>query len=232
MSKTSFLIVFFSWLLPVLPSFASELMYVFFPSTTRAKIMQEKITTLCPNISVVVFGRQRDFSKSLISDPPNFILAPALVVDNSAQYQSVLKAFRDDLTDQIYYLVSINASIPINKLSGKRLGAVALLDAKNMSKFLGEKLKSELRIKRVTKIEDLLPLITFNAVDAIFVSESDLDFLRGKTELNLIAQKTTIRLGLATLAENPNAREPKESISCVSRFNSELNSMFGVHKWK
>lgn len=232
MSRASFLIVLASWLFLVTPSLASELMYVFFPSTTRAKVMQEKITALCPEVSVVVFGRQRDFSKSLISDPPNFVLAPGLVTNSITQYQTVLKALRGNFTDQDYFLVSVNAAIPIKTLSGKRVGAVDLLDARRMNKFLNDKLNAKLRVKRVTKVEDLLPLITFNVVDAIFVSETDLEFLRGKTELDLVSQKISIRLGVATLSEKQSSSGSRNSISCVANFDSELNSMFGVQKWK
>jgi len=211
----------------------SESLYVFYPSTARAKLLQEHIASHCKAFDVVVFGRQRDFQKRMLEAPPSFILAPSVVTSYYTKYTNILKARLDDKFDQAYYLVSVNVGTSLDKLSGKKIGVVDLLGAKRMNEYLSSVFSSaDVRVKRVIKIEDLLPLISFNAVDTIFISESDLSFLRGKTELDLVKVETNVRLGIAELSSVVGLENADRAVKCVANFDKDLNRMFGVDGWK
>ena len=209
---------------------AAETLYVFVPTEERANVMQDKIGSFCKSVEVTVFGRAKDFHKKVESDSPNAILSLMPVINHSAGYKPALNGSKNGSETEDYVLVSVDKGIDIAAVAGKKIGVVDLLGRKPMSTFITELFKAKVKLKRVTKVEDLLPLITFGSVEGIFIAESLYTQLKSKSNLNLVATKLNMKIGLVSAAINSST--DKKVTECIAAFDSELNTTLGVDKWR
>ena len=207
----------------------AESLYVFVPTEVRANVMQDKIGSFCSGVDVTVFGRAKDFHKQVKANPPNAILSLMPVIKHSKEYNAALHGTKNGATTEEYVLVSVDKGLDLAAIAGKKIGVVDLLGRKPMSAFITELFKSKVKLKRVTKVEDLLPLITFGSVEGIFIAESLYAQLKSKSNLNLISTKLNIKIGLASAAIS-GATDIKMT-NCITAFDNELNTTLGVDKW-
>lgn len=205
-------------------------MHVFVPTDMRTKILQEKLEAACPQITITVFGRGQDFLKQVQISSPDAILTLIPVIENSSGYQSIFLGLKNGASTEPYILVSKDKNMEIKNLSDKSIGVVDLLGRKPMTDFVHQLLQQKVKVKRVTKREDLLPLLTFNAVDAIFVSKSIYASLTEKSQLNLVPTEVNVKVGLTAAATNNNADKDKLG-ECIKNFDAQLNATLGVEKW-
>jgi len=209
---------------------AAESLYVFVPTEVRANVMQDKISSFCSGVDVTVFGRAKDFHKQVKASPPNAILSLMPVVNHSVAYKPALNGSKNGAEAEEYVLVSVDKGLDISAIAGKKIGVVDLLGRKPMSAFITELFKAKVKLKRVTKVEDLLPLITFGSVEGVFIAESLYTQLKSKSNLNLVATKLNIKIGLVSAAINGST--DKKVTECIAAFDSELNTTLGVDKWR
>lgn len=209
---------------------AAESLYVFVPTEVRANVMQDKIGSFCSGVEVTVFGRAKDFHKKVKADSPNAILSLMPVIKYSEAYKPALNGSKNGSETEDYVLVSVDKGLDIAAIAGKKIGVVDLLGRKPMSAFITELFKAKVKLKRVTKVEDLLPLITFGSVEGVFIAESLYNQLKTKSNLNLVATKLNMKIGLVSAAINGSA--DKKVTECIAAFDSELNTTLGVDKWR
>ena len=209
----------------------AETLYVFVPTEVRAKAMQEQISQVCPDINVTVFGKSKDFRKMVKKSPPEGILTLLPVIERMGPYSPVMKGERGGLTEEEYLLVSVDEPLNSADLSGKKLGVLDLLGRKPMGEFINQLVQADVKTKRVTKSEDLLPLLTFQAVDGLFIADSLFRKIKQKTNLNLVATSLNIKVGLVSAASNDDKSTSKMSV-CIAGFGSSLNTLLGVEKWR
>jgi len=205
-------------------------MYVFVPTDVRTNILKEKIQSACPDLSITVFGRGQDFLKQVKKSTPDAILTLMPVIENSNGYESSFQGIKNGQPEEPYVLVSKDKAIDIKNLKGKSIGVVDLLGRRPMTEFVRQLLQQKVKVKRVTKLEDLLPLLTFNAVDAIFVSQDVYKSLTNKSQLNLVPTEVNVRIGLTAAATTSQAAKDKFG-ACIKNFDDELNKTLGVEKW-
>ncbi len=209
----------------------AESLYVFVPTEVRANIMQQKISDICKDVDVTVFGRAKDFHKEVQSAPPHAILSLLPVIERSGSFSTALKGVRDGTSEEDYVLVSVDKPIDITSIGDKKIGVVDLLGRKPMGQFISQLFQTDVKLKRVTKVEDLLPLLTFGAVDGIFISEALYNQLKSKSNLNLVSTRLNIKVGLVSAALLD--AKAKDKISkCIQGFDGELNETLGVEQWR
>jgi len=209
----------------------AESLYVFVPTEMRANKLEQKIGAYCDDIDVTVFGRAKDFHKKLKSEPPNAILSLQPVIEQNSLFNKALMGIKNGVSNERYVLVSIKTPINYSDLPNTKLGAVDLLGRKPMLEFVKDALNSPVKLKRVTKVEDLLPLITFGAVDAILLSESQFNDLKERSNLDLVASDIQLKIGLASAARTQDFNK-KRLNDCLLAFDKNLNLTLGVDKWR
>lgn len=207
-----------------------ESLYVFVPSQVRAKVMQQQMSQVCPYIDVTVFAFAKEFRQQLKSTPPNAILSHALVVDRNDYSNTVLQGVKNSQTAENYMVVSIGAPLDLNQLEQKKIGVVDLLGRKPMSDFVSGLLDAVVKLKRVTKIEDLLPMLTFGAAEGILVPESLYYQLKSKSKLNLVATSLNKKMDLASVVLNDESAKEKV-VQCITQLGNEVNITLGVDRW-
>lgn len=192
---------------PALPAIPAALaappakVYVFYPTLIRPLALQEALAEKCPGLSITVFGRLTDFQAKVAADPPDALLAQAAVLAQFASYRPRLQGLRKGSPTESYVLLSIDKPADPAKMEGATLGVVGLLERKPMADFVGSLVAGSPRLDRVTKVEDLLPLLTFRAVSAVLVSEPIAREFRRKSQANLVSARLEgAKVGLVSLA--------------------------------
>lgn len=214
-------------------------LYIFKPSYIKAHIMQKRISRACPELQVIVFAKAKDFRKQMQIQEAGAVISVPPVLSSLKGYKTRLEGKRSGLNKEPYFLVSVDETINPSVLSGKKIGVVDLLGRNPMASFV-QKLLGDVSIKRVSKAEDLLPLLSFNAVDALFISESDLADLKQKTQLQLKTSAPSISVGLSSLFIKtssssgviaPSKRSVSKVTQCVMSFDPSINKYFAVNQW-
>ncbi|WDE12455.1 hypothetical protein [Thalassomonas haliotis] len=211
-------------------SVQAESLFVFLPTQVRAKVMQQQISQICPELEVTVFGRGKDFRRQIKSTPPNAVLSLMPIIEQLGSFAPVLRGSKNGQTRENYVLVSVGRPLNMQDIAQKKIGVVDLLGRKPMGAFIADAFPVAVKLKRVTKTEDLLPLLTFGSVEAVLVSESHFLQLKAKSNLKLVASPANLTMSLVNLALNgANAKE--KLVRCISRFDDKINSTLGVDKW-
>ena len=155
-----------------------------------------------------MFGRFRDFEEGLSNGHPDAVLSITPVLEQRGK-TALLQGQRGGRSAEPYVLASVNQ--PLNgSLAGKTIGVVDLLGRDGTQTFLNGLLKTtDIKIKRVAKIEDLLPLLEFSAADGIVLPSSMLGRLLERTRLVIkTKQLPGGPVGLPAVAVlNPSVRE-------------------------
>jgi hypothetical protein len=206
-------------------------LFVFVPTDVRAKVMQQDINTICPGVAVTVFGRGKDFRKQVKKSPPDAILSLLPVIDRSSPFETVMRGVQNGLTEEEYVLVSVDQALDLGQIQTKKIGVVDLLGRKPMGEFVSQLFQADIKLKRVTKQEDLLPLLTFGSVDGIFVSERLYLQIKDRSNLNLVATSLNIKVGLVSAALAGKGAKAK-IVNCLKKFNTKLNGTLGVDQWR
>lgn len=209
---------------------AAFTLYVFYPSEVRPKSLEGHLARHCEGIQVTAFAQVEEFNRSLERSPPDAILSLPPVIEQSPGYSSVVQGSRRGSTVEEYYLVSRPPPLEKAALASVDVGVVDLLGRRAMQSFINEKLATEVRIKRVTKLEDILPLLTFRHVEAVFVSSKDYDILKQRTTQPLVATPADIRLGLIGVAVK-DTRNSSVLAECFERLDPATNALLGVDRW-
>lgn len=208
-----------------------ETLYVFLPSTSRPKVIQERLSKACKNIEIISFGKIEDLKARIVSAPPTAVLSLPKVLALFDEYSVVFSGTINGSREQKYVLLSVDKKAKLDGLATARVGVVDFLGRREMEKFLGLQLPALPKFKRVTKVEDLLPLLNFKMVDAILLPDSHVSFLQGKSKLNLVAtQIKDSKLAVTALA----VRTPQKSnnlIQTIRSLNDEIKRLLEVEGW-
>ncbi|GLS27295.1 hypothetical protein GCM10007877_30140 [Marinibactrum halimedae] len=209
----------------------ADSLYVFVPSEVRANVIEDTIKSKCSGIDVTAFGRAKDFATIMKTEPPSAILTLLPIIDYNGVFKTVMKGAKDGVTDESYVFVTIDKPIDLTQVAGKKIGVVDLLGRKPMSEFVTQLLQTDIKLKRVSKVEDLLPLLSFGSADILFVSESVYEGMKQKSQLNLVATRLDVRVGLVSAALKEDAKSGSVS-QCIQKFDQDINKMLGVDAWQ
>ena len=117
-------------------------------------------------------------------------------------------------------------------MAGKTIGVVDLLGRDGTQSFLNGLLKAtDVKIKRVAKIEDLLPLLEFSAADGIVLPSSMLGRLMERTRLVIKTRELPgDPVGLPGVAVlNPVVRDVV--IRSFQQLDAPTKRLLGIDAW-
>jgi hypothetical protein len=212
---------------------ADEKMYVFYPTKARPQVVQDKLQKTYKNVMVTVFGRYIDFIKKIEIDPPTTILTKPKIIDQIGNYGISLNGYRDGTRYESYMFVTLNKEINTATVTSEMtIGVIDILGRKGMKEFVGQFFQVQPKIKRVTKLEDLLPLLSFNMVEGILVEKIFIEYFKSTSKLNFnvtaLPKKENGIISLGT-------KQLKNEITITKILkdgNKEINELFNVDQWK
>jgi len=156
--------------------------HVFLQIDAKSSVIEKALQEHLPSLSITVFGRFRDFEEVLASAHPDAILCIAPVLDFRG-VRVTLQGMRAGQKVEPYVLASAGQPLE-GPLSGRTIGIVDMMGREGTESFLNRILGAhDVKVKRVSKIEDLLPLLEFSAADGVVSSAATLSRLAERTRI-------------------------------------------------
>jgi hypothetical protein len=156
----------------------AEKLYVFYPNPLPSYITQQKLKDILPGADVMVFGRYGDFARRVATDGPNVLLTKAPVIRQLENYKIRYQGIRKGDTAEPYVFLSVGKTPDPADAAGVSVGIYDILGRKGMAEFLGNYFKPPPQAERVSQMEDLLQLLTFNMAEAILIPEFYVNYFK------------------------------------------------------
>lgn len=207
------------------------------PSNVRPNSMERFISNNCDKLQISVFGRHRDLRKNVEAAPPDAILTPDPVATSGPYdaYKSALRGLRDNETQESYVLVSVDQPIDLNAIDQLAVGAVDLLGRRAMQEFITTSLggKKPKKIEPVTKQEELLTILQFQDVDAIFVQKHLVEsYFKKRSKMTLVATDLPVRIKLPVLSVKATDQSKVDLLlECLRNLPPNIKNRLGVENW-
>lgn len=198
---------------------------VFVPTDSKVRSFEKQLTASLPGVNVRAVSRFRDFESSL-RNGTDAVLTLQPVLEQLKLAISAQGRRQGGDSKEPYLLVSAGAPV-VPRAVGK-LGAVDILGYSGMKTFVAQVSGASPKIKSVTKIEDLVPLLQLQAVDAVLMPERYLPSLQTNTQLDL-RQVRVGNAGLPALATL--TAEGRSIVPLVRRLTASINAQMGVSEW-
>lgn len=209
---------------------AGPKVFVFYPSLARPLAIQDALSKRCPSLKITVFGRLTDLQALVEREHPEAILAQTVVLKQFPEYRPRLTGSRNGSTTEDYVLLSIGKPIEVAKVSAASIGVVGLLDREQMDGFVAGLVSGTPRLNRVTKVEDLLPLLIFRSVEAVFVSEANVREFQKKSQAHLVEAK--LDKGKVGLVAAGILGGEGEILPALKALDAGTLSLLGVDAWQ
>jgi hypothetical protein len=199
----------------------------------RPQAVQDKIQKCVQGVDVIVFGRYNDFKAKMEIEPAQIIITKPALIEQFSGYDLKVRGMRAGKTDEIYVLLSINNRMDLAGVSTETvIGVIDILGRNGMSTFVQQFFPVIPKLKRVTKVEDLLPLLTFNMAAAILIQEPAIQYFKTTSNLNFaITKLPESKDGIVALAVK-NGKNADKVAAALKSADKELCSYFEVDLWK
>jgi len=175
-------------LLDILSLAAGDL-YVFAPTFSKTNTVEKELISHSTSGTVKVFGRFSDFKAMIEATPPDVLVAPAetirfLGLSDKIRLRGIVKG---QLFEPMV-LVSMDHGLDKAKWPESSIGYVATADRAEGKRLLESRLGIKTGANPTTKLEDLLPLLTFQSAQAVLVSASQAAQFKQRSQANLVLQ--------------------------------------------
>jgi hypothetical protein len=198
---------------------------VFLHVAFKQHAFEATLQAALPGITVTAVGRIADFERSL-NDTPVAVLTLPVVLE--AQMLSIqLQGFRNGSREEKYALVAADNAPDPAAISS--VGALDILGREGTTAFVHRMLQSRPKVERVTKVEDLLPLLQMQRVEAIFLPLRLIPDVQASSRLRL-APRELGTVGLPALALRGGGGT--QIVSAVARLPGEIMRVIGVEEWR
>jgi hypothetical protein len=208
-------------------------LYVYLHTATKAAVFDKLVQDRLPKLEVTVFKRFGDFEQAMTESPPDAVLALRPLLD-AQKLAPAVQAERAGKQTEPYVLLYVQPEMKTADLKGKTVAVLDLLGRDGTERLAGKVLggAAGAKIKRVTKMEDLLSNLQLAAAHAVLVPARMLDIFQKRTELELHARELPgAELGLPAVAVL-NAGAKAKIIEQVQQLAADINGVLGVDRWR
>jgi hypothetical protein len=199
---------------------------VFLHVSLKQRAFQGLLQNALPGVDVTAVGRISDFERAL-SDTPDAVLTLPMVL-SAKTMQVQLQGQRGGIGEEKYALVAADSAPDPARV--KAVGALDVLGRDGTNLFVTRMLGVQAKVERVTKVEDLLPLLQMQRVDAILIPQRLLVDVKSASRLNLVPRELPKQVGLPAVASLGSAGP---SITAgIARLPLSLSQTMGVDAWR
>ncbi len=199
---------------------------VFLHLALKQRALQGELQAALQGMSVTTVGRIGDVDRALQEGQDAILTLPPVL--RARSLTGSLQGLSGGAEDEPYALVGVNTVPSVATLAS--VGALDLLGREGTVSFVGELLGREAKVERVSKVEDLLPLLQMQRVEAIVVAARLVEDLREMSRMNLTLLPLEKRVGLPAVATlGPLG---KEAVSAIARLPPGASKLLGVDAWR
>jgi hypothetical protein len=214
------------WLGTRIARAAGPKLLVFAHVAIKQRAFQTLLQEALPGLSVTTVGRVADFDRAL-ADGPDAVLAMPIVLQAHG-LSPKLHGQRGGSPDEKYCLVG--ADVPPSPGSVRTVGALDLVGREGTNAFVHGLLGSEPKVERVTKVEDLLPLLQMQRADAVLLPARLLAELRSTSSLSLASRELATKVGIVAVASVGDGGA--QAVADVGKLSGDAAKALGVESWK
>ncbi|HEY5959973.1 MAG TPA: hypothetical protein VIV60_25645, partial [Polyangiaceae bacterium] len=169
---------------------------VFLHVAVKQRALQGALQSALSGIEVTAVGRVGDFERGL-KDGADAVLAIPPVL-SAFKLNAKLRGTHAGSPDEKYSLVGVGAEPDASKIAS--VGALDLLGRDGTNGFVKGLLGASPRVERVSKVEDLLPLLQMQRVDAILLPTRLFAEVKTASKLVLVNKELSKTIGLPAVA--------------------------------
>jgi len=147
-------------------------------------------------ISVTVFGQFREFS-SANKTKAKYLIVPSSFVKFNPDYKPVYQFAKNGQTNTKLMILTSKADWTMDKIGTGKVGIVDELGRKDTKTYVQDIAGKFKLIKRVTKPDDLMPLLVLENADYIIIRSHNYDILKKKFTAK------TIKVGETKTVDHP-----------------------------
>ena len=199
---------------------------VFLHVAAKQRAFQTELQAALPGIVVTAVGRTGDFDRALGEGQDAVLTLPVVLAAHGLA--PILRGVRQGSADEKHSLVGTQATPDPNKVA--TVGALDLLGRDGMAGFVQSLVGAHPKVERVTKVEDLLPLLQMQRVEAILLASRLLPEVKMASRLNLSSRELPATVGLPTVAKR--AAAGAQVLSAIKHLPNGITRAFGVEEWR
>ena len=205
---------------------ASGTLLVYLHVSVKQRAFQSLLGAGLPGVSATAIGRIADFERAL-KDAPDAVLTLPVVL-GAHGLPSTLKGYARGAADERYALVGAGTTPDPARITS--VGALDLLGREGTTRFVKSLVGAQARVERVTKIEDLLPLLQMQRVEGVLLPARLVAELRGASRLALVSRELDASVGLPAVASTGPAGAAV--LGAISRMTKDISKLLGVEEWR
>jgi len=199
---------------------------VFLHVAVKQRAFQGELQAALNGIDVTAVGRIGDFDRALGEGTDAVLSLP--VVLGARRLSPTLHGRRQGSSEEAYALVGVDSTPDVAKI--QTVGALDLLGREGTDAFVERLIGAKRKVERVTKVEDLLPLLQMQRVDAILLASRFVVELRKASRLNLVQKDVAGKVELAAAATTGSGGG--QIFAALSHLPASLSSAMGVDEWR
>jgi hypothetical protein len=199
---------------------------VFLHVAVKQRAFQTELQAAMEGVAVTTVGRIADFDRALQEGQDAVLTLPVVLATRGLA--PVLRGMQHGSTEERYALIAVDA-VP-DPARVKTVGALDLLGRDGTDAFVQSLMGVKPKVERVTKVEDLLPLLQMQRVDAIVLAARLCPELKAASRLNLAERELATAVGLPAAAKT-GAGAPAV-LAALKRLPSRLCASLGVDEWR
>jgi hypothetical protein len=205
---------------------ADAKLLVFLHIAVKQRALQTELQSALPGFAVTAVGRPADFDRALKDGQDAVLTLPVVLAARGLA--PAMRGMRQGSPEEKYALVGADAPPDPAKLLA--VGALDVLGREGMNDFVHGLVGATPKVERVTKVEDLLPLLQMQRVDAILLPARLFDEVKAASRLNLAQRVLPTQVGLPAVARV--GVGGADVLPAVKRLPSALSKTLGVDEWR
>jgi hypothetical protein len=199
---------------------------VFLHVALKQRAFESELQAAMPAVDVRAVGRLADFERALGDGADAVLSLPLLLTAHGLTPK--LQGLHGGSPDEKYSLVAAGTAPDPARVTA--VGALDLLGREGTNAFVYELVGSRPKVERVTKFEDLLPLLQMQKVDAIVLPTRLLPELQEASRLELAPRELAKLVKLPAVASVGAAGG--DAISAVTHLTGKIAKTLGVEAWR
>jgi len=203
----------------------SARLLVFVHACVKQRALQNQIQGALPGIDVTAVGRISDFERTL-KQGTDAVLALPIVIE-AFKLSVGLRGYRGGSPEEAYSLVAAGAAPDPHQVAA--VGALDLLGRDGTNNFVKDVLGRTCRVERVSKVEDLLPLLQMQRVEAILLPARLQSEIKATSKLDLVGTELAKKVGLP--AASSVTAIGTQVISALGKMPMNVLRTLGVDSW-
>ena len=205
---------------------AERNLLVFLHVAVKQRAFQSELQAALPGTNVTAVGRVADFDRSLSQGPDAVLTLPVVLAARGLAPR--LRGQRQGSVDEKYSLVGADSAPDPRRVAV--VGALDLLGREGTTSFVQRLVGGRPKVERVTKVEDLLPLLQMQRVEAILLPSRLFAELKAASRMNLAQRELSEGVGLPAVASLTAAGT--DIAQAVSHLPAGLVKALGVDGWR